>query len=184
MPPKPAFITKGLTLTAARSSPHWELLSRKENSLTQKTEPPPNSGQFGRSWSSELPLGLAETFSRPLCSPTSHAAQPGFLASLPTCRSGDHFLTVPLHADLCLRASLPAHPRVTMPIITISSLAGLFLAIFHKLFHLMHNPLMKEVLLLMLTLEVMERKKGTEGQTVKGAARTSRIRWLLDLLQL
>lgn len=33
----------------------------------------------------------------------------------------------------------------------------------------------------MLTLEVMERKKGTEGQTVKGAARTSRIHWLLDL---
>lgn len=68
-----------------------------------------------------------------------------------------------------------------VPIIIISSLAGLFLAIFRKLCHLMHNPLMKEVLLLMLTLEVMGRKKGTEDQTVKGAARTSRIRWLLDL---
>lgn len=33
----------------------------------------------------------------------------------------------------------------------------------------------------MLTLEVIEQKKGTEGLTIKGAARTSRIRWLLDL---
>lgn len=88
------------------------------------------------SWSAEPSLGLAETFSRPLCSPTSHAAQPCFLALLPTCRSGGHFLIVSLHANLCLRASLPAHPRVRMLIITISLLAGLFLAIFRKLFHL------------------------------------------------
>lgn len=105
----------------------------EENSLIQKTEPRPILDSSEGSWSAEPPLALAETFSGPLCSPTSHAAQPCFLALLPTCRSGDHFLRVSML--ICLRASLPAHPQVRMLIFTISLLAGLFLTIFRKLFH-------------------------------------------------